>query len=116
MDNTTRAQLSYDAMLARGPEEAPLFDVAVDYTIHARIADGFTLAEVVKAVGGHVNFSSSTDEDGICEVTGNTDLEDVEGEEDAEEIVRNLLSKVPGVIMDDAEILVVGPDEEDYLD
>lgn len=116
MDNTTRAQLSYDAMLARGPQEAPLFDVTVDYVVHARLADGFTLVGVVKALGGHVNFTSGTDEDGICEVTGNTDVEGVEGAEEAEEIVRNLLSQVPGVILDDADITVTGPDEEDYLD
>ena len=112
-DNDRRAQASYDAMLARGPKEAPTLDVFVDYKIQTR--PGFTLKALLQTVGGEARFSSSVDENGLREVVGYTDLEDVESEDAGREIFHGLLHNVPGVDMDDPDIIATGPDPDDFI-
>lgn len=111
MTNTDRAALrSYDAMLARGPQEDPVFDVTVDYTIW--VDQSFTLEGLRKEVGGHAHFSSDVDENGLREVQGSTDLDEITSEDHGEEVFRNHLEKVTGVDMEDPDITITGPYDE----
>ena len=113
-DNDRRAQASYDAMLARGPQEDPVFSVTVDYTIW--VDQSFTLEALRKEVGGEAHFSSDVDEDGLREVQGSTELEEITDEDHGEEVFRNHLEKIQGVDMEDPDITITGPDAEDDYD
>lgn len=115
MNTTDRAALrSYDAMLARGPQEEPVFNVVVDYTIW--VDQSFTLAGLTREVGGEAHFSSDVDEDGLREVQGSTDLDEITDEDHGEEVFRNHLEKVQGVDMEDPDITITGPGEDDMID
>lgn len=114
MDQFTRAQLSYDAMLARGPREDSIFTVSVEYTIF--VGSGFTLESLTKVVGGEAHFSADVDEDGYREVGGSTILDEIADEEDGQQVMRNLLTQVAHVDLDSAEITVTGPSADDFID
>ena len=112
--NDTAALRSYDAMLARGPLDAPVADAMIDYSIV--VGADFSLDALTKAVGGDAHFSSDIDEDGNRDVTGTTVVEEVEHEDAARDIMLNLLEKVTGVDMDDPDITVRMPEEDDFID
>lgn len=112
-DNALRAQASYDAMLARGPQEEPTFTVTVEYTIDVSPRQGFTLDKLRGVIGGEAHYAGEGN-NGYMAASGTTDLDEIGDEAEGLLVIRNLLSQVPGVNLDDADITVTGPDEDGY--
>lgn len=103
-----RAQRSYDKMLAAGPPEPPTADVTVEYSVWID-RDSLTLSGLRQVVGGEAHFASGREGD-LIEVKGSTLVEDVESAEEAEEILRNLVTKHLRYLVDLDTLVVTAQD------
>lgn len=110
-----RWQKSYDRMLAAGPPEPPVADVTVEYSVWID-SDALTLSGLRAVVGGEAAFASGREGD-MIEVKGSTLVEDVESAEEAEEILRNLVTKHLRYLVDlDTLVVTVEEPEADEPD
>lgn len=117
MMNATAAERSYDRMLAAGPPELPLFTVGYQTQVFAEGPYGSAAqvqAWLRERLGRHAAITF-LNEDETVHFAIDDEIEEVENEDHAREVVENLIGGgVHQLVLDGIEIQAPEPDEPDW--